>query len=260
MSVRLNDVTGSARSLKGADFLQRSLKSSALVPIAPPQEGSQQNPYLDAQLVDIGLLERAERNVSSWRRAFFGAAAVVLMTMVLSLILATKSHVEALIYSPDKNGALMLVGLSARSLSPSQMAVNHQLQLWLEAVRDIPGDTELIQRNANIALAMTGRNTQAFNDYRNFVIKENPITASRHGIRRLVEKVEVDQLTPLTYRLAWTESLRPSPDAEPIMSSYNGTVTLAGPPQVPTNADIGQLNPAGVYLDSFNMRWSLLNP
>lgn len=217
------------------------------------------NPYTDARLIDIGLLEREQRHATSWRRAFFGAIALAFVGLVLALVLATKDHTEAVVYKEDASGDIALIGLSSHERTPTELAVKHQLTVWLQAVRDIPGaDDDLINRNAQTVLYSTASGSPAYTAYRNFILADNPKKLAVQGIRRTVEDVDVSKLADLTYRLSWREQLRMSSDAPAQMQTFSGTVYLTGTPTVPSDPIIGQYNPVGLYIKDFDMNWSVL--
>ncbi len=231
-------------------------------PRKAPLKPTGESPYLDARLIDMGLLEREQRHATSWRRAFFATLGLCFVTLVIALFLATKDHTEAVVYKEDANGDMALIGLSSHARIPSEPAVRHQLVVWLEAVRDIPGaDDDLINRNAQTALYMTTADSPAYNAYRTFIYADNPKVLSAHGYRRTVVDVDVSRLADLTYRLTWHERLRQggsNPDGLPQGNTYTGTVYLAAPPEAPSDPLVGQFNPAGVYIKDFDMNWSVL--
>ena len=216
------------------------------------------SPYADARVIDIGLLEREQRHAASWRRAFFGAVAIAFIALVTSLVLATKDHTEAVVYKEDASGDIALIGLSSHARVPSDQAVKHQLTVWLDAVRDIPGaDDDLINRNAQTVLYMTASDSPALTAYRNFIVADNPKKLAAQGVRRTVGDVDVSKLADLTYRLAWREKLRMG-GGKSQDQTFTGTVYLIGDPAVPSDPVIGQYNPAGLYIKDFDMNWSIL--
>ncbi len=217
------------------------------------------NPYMDARVIDIGLLEREQRHATSWRRAFFGMVAIAFAGLVLALILATKDHTEAVVYKEDSSGDIALIGLSSHARIPSEEAVKHQLTVWLQAVRDIPGASDdLINRNAQTVLYMTAAGSPAYTAYRQFILDDNPKKLAVQGVRRTVAEVDISKLADLTYRLSWHERLRMSADASVQVQTYSGTVYLASAPVVPNDPVIGQYNPVGLYIKDFDMQWGIL--
>jgi type IV secretory pathway TrbF-like protein len=222
-----------------------------------PAGAPESSPYHDAQLIDIGLLERAERNVTSWRRAFFCSCIALMVALTISAVLATKDHIEALVYKEDAAGDIALMGATSANHAPSNAAVVHQLTQWIQDVRDIPDDADLVDRNATSVLSMTAANSPALDAYREFILTDNPKKLAKEGYRRSVGSVEVDQLTQNTYRIAWVENLSRDGSGKR-KNSYSGAVTLAQDPQVPSDPLVGQDNPAGVLIESYEMRWSVL--
>lgn len=217
------------------------------------------NPYTDARLIDLGLLEREQRHATSWRRAFFGMVMLCFASIVVALVLATKDHTEAVVYKEDASGDIALIGLSSHTRQASESAIKHQLTVWVQSVRDIPGtDDDLINRNAQTVLYMTLSSSPAYTAYRNFILASNPKHLAQRGWRRTVTDVDVSRLADLTYRIAWHEKLRSNASSPPEIQTFSGTVYLANNPLVPNDPVIGQSNPAGVYIKDFDMNWSIL--
>jgi len=211
-------------------------KKRTALDLAKAQPLEERNPYVDARLIDIGLLEREQRHATSWRRAFFVVVALCFASVVVALVLATKDHTEAVVYKEDSSGDIALIGLSSHARIASDAAIKHQLTVWLEAVRDIPGsDDDLINRNAETVLYTTLANSPAYTEYRNFILQDNPKKLSQHGWRRTVTDVDISRLADLTYRLSWHERLRSSSEGTPVGQTFTGTVYLADKPLVPND-------------------------
>ena len=217
------------------------------------------SPYTDARLIDIALLDREQRHATSWRRAFFASVAFGFVILVLALVLATKDHTEAVVYKEDASGDIALIGLSSHNNTPTDLALKHQLTVWIQSVRDIPGsDDDLINRNAQTVLYMTDANSPAYTKYRQFIVDDNPKTLAARGYRRTVSSVDIARLADLTYRIAWQEKLVSGTGQLGQTSTFSGTVYLAQPPTVPSDPVVGQYNPAGVLIKDFDMNWSVL--
>lgn len=214
----------------------------------------------DALVVEYSLLDRQRRDTQSWRRAFFATCLFTLGLLAIVLVLATKDHTTALVYKEDGRGDLALMGLAGSRPMPSELAVKHALAGYITDFRTIPGnDPDLVQQNFASLLAMTARDSQAFNDTQARVKTENPLDLGKKGYQRTVTRTEVNRLSDLTYRIAWTEAVRRCPDSPPVSRDYSGTVTLAQRPSPPTDPLIGQLNPAGIYVSSYDMAWSTIS-
>ena len=137
-------------------------------------------------------------------------------------------------------------------------SVKHQLALWLTYIRGIPGDNaDLVNANVNKMFTMIQKDSQATVAARDYLTTQNPLTFAKAGITRTIIKVEVSKVGDLAYRIAWQErtSKRGSPDP---YQAFSGTVQLAQPPAVPADPVIGQENPAGIYIKSYDLPWSTL--
>lgn len=226
-----------------------------------PATGSGQADHLTEKrltgyTVEYSLLDAANRMGQAWRRATFVAATIALLALLLATVLATKDHTEAFIYKEDLSGDIALIGAAGAHNTPTDLSVKHQLTLWLQAIRGIPGDDdELANQAAQTVLQMTARGSVAEAAYRALVIAQNPLTLGKSGYKRTIVHVEVTKLSTLTYRLAWQELLRKATDT-PVSYSFAGSVTLAALPKTPDDPIIGQSNPAGIFVSSYDMAWN----
>lgn len=215
---------------------------------------------VDGDLVEWSIYERATREGTSWRRAFFSATLVIAVLLLLVLVLILKSHTEAWLYVQRQDGEIIQLGTTAANNRPAPAAVKHQLSVWISDVRTIaPGDPDLNNRNASDAFYMVARDSAAFADLTAYLRAQNPLDLAKRGYARTVETVDVSQLTPLSFRIAWTERLRQQ-NGEATTSAWTTTVTLGRPPQVPDDPIIGGKNPAGAFIASYDAKWGVLAP
>ena len=218
------------------------------------------NPYLDPTLIEYSLLDRQIRTTQSWRRAFFLSVIVVILSVGVSFVLATKDHTDALIYKEDSSGDIALMGLAGTRARPTENSVKNALAAWIKDARTIPGDDpDLVQQNFLGLMSMTANSSDAQRALQSRVVSENPLSLGKRGYRRTVLRVEVNQLSDLTYRIAWNEAVRQG-SGSGVARDYSGTVTLAQRPSSPTDPLIGQLNPSGVFVNSFDIAWSTITP
>lgn len=211
--------------------------------------------YLAADAVEKSELDKANRNATSWRRAFFVAVAFVAGALLLALVLATKDHTEGIIYVQDDAGHLALMGRTGTNVTPSDPAVKNALTQWIGCVRNVPGnDPDLANLCATTVLTMTAKGSVAEDSYRRYLQANNPLALAKQGMIRTVTSVEVNKLTTLTYRVAWKEAER-SNGSDARYTDHVGSVTLAQPPRVPNDPTIGTYNPSGLFMQSLDMPW-----
>lgn len=213
----------------------------------------------DGDLVEYSLLDNERRTAQSWRRAFFSSMLVIVGMLSLVFFLTTRDHsTPPMLYKEDASGDIALIGAAGSNLHPADLSVKHQLALWLTYIRGIPGDNaDLVNANVNKMFTMIQKDSQATVAARDYLTTQNPLTFAKAGITRTIIKVEVSKVGDLAYRIAWQErtSKRGSPDP---YQAFSGTVQLAQPPAVPADPVIGQENPAGIYIKSYDLPWSTL--
>jgi type IV secretory pathway TrbF-like protein len=216
----------------------------------PAEKSESRDPYRDAQLIDIGIVEEAYRQRDSARRINVVLLLIALLSLLVAVILAGKDHTEALVYRDDAAGNIMLMGYAGSDRTPTALAVQNALVHWIQDVRDIPAsDAELAGRNKNDALLMVARGSDADTRLHGYFAAFDPATLGT-SIHRTVTRVHVDRRTDITYDLTWSEQTSVSGGA-PGTNTYQGNVTLAAPPAAPTDPLLGQSNPAGVFISTY---------
>lgn len=209
-----------------------------------------------AQRRDLSETERAIRNETWWRRISFTLAVLFLLSLVDNGILASRSHVDALVYDRTASG-LVETGLASHDNTPTTDDVKNAIATWIMAMRDIPSDPTMVDRNAQVILAMTQANSQAFKQFQVlFGVLANPKELSKRGYVRTVQlPVSVTADTSLTFHVVFTE-VTTYRDGTPQTATWQGSVTLAQPPKIPTNPQVGLLNPAGIIIRDFDIPWT----
>lgn len=217
--------------------------------------------YTGDDAVEYSLLERALREADSWRRASFVTFFFAGLLAIGLMIAVTKSKTEAWTYVERADGAIIQVGPAVQNEHPALPGIKHQLIAWITDMRTIPDvrDLELAAKYANDAFYMVAKGSAAFDEQTAYFRSQNPLTLARAGyLRSIVGTPEVTQLTALSFRIAWKESLRHG-DNNAVLTDFTGVVTLIAPPKIPDDPIIGSINPAGVYIDGMDMRWGLLS-
>lgn len=211
------------------------------------------NRYRIARQLELNIAARAYRGEQSWRRIAFAEAAALALAMIAIIVLSVKNQHDVLVYRDDgRQLHVMSEAISTRT--PTKEAVEGQIVHWLRAVRDVPGggDYAAVDRDIHDVLASTQRDSKALEDIRRFYTAQNPKILSS-TLSRTVRDVRVNSYTANTYSLEWAEDVRMG--NRTFSHAYSGRVTIADP-QIPTDPEIGLLNPAGVYVVDFDLPWS----
>lgn len=217
--------------------------------------------FLDARIVDPGDVERAERHADSWRRGCFAALAVCVVLTIALVTIALSRRTRALVYRSDTHGSLTYLGQAGHSIPPSKYGVEYALAEWVRAYRSIPdGDPVLAQSEANRVYAMLAPGSSAYQQVTAHYTAYSPIVLNQKlRIHRSVTDVVPSQLTPLSYSIVFTEHTYDASGGRTDTQAMV-TVTLAQPPNPPTNPSVAALNPNGVYISSYQGHWVNPNP
>src|ERR1700678_1581429 len=79
--------------------------------------------YTNAQLVDIGTLERAYRETDSARRQTTISWSIAILCLLIAAVLAMKDHTEALVYRENGSGQIILMGYAGMNRTPTTLTV-----------------------------------------------------------------------------------------------------------------------------------------
>jgi len=214
---------------------------------------TESNPYRDAQLVDIGIAERAFRANDSLRRQNTIQGFSLLIALLALAILATKDHTQAIVYHEDaKNGTITYMGVAGVDTTLALNTVEKQLGLWIEYVRDISSDPDFNRRSRNEAMIMVAKGSQAQNSLSIFFDQNDPTKLGK-SIHRIVTRQAVNRITDISYQVVWTEQTTDA-DGNSTQASYQGTVTLQAVPQANSDSVLGPANPAGVYIAQYDLK------
>ena len=220
----------------------------------PPKKPTDNEPYTDAQLVDVGIAERAFRTIAFQRRIIVLEAFVVVLALLVSTVLASKDHTSALVYREDGSaGRMQLMGYAGVNRTPTELSVENQLIQWIQDVRDVPGnDVQLATRNKNAALLMISRGSLAESQLNANFQANDPAKLSKTQTRT-VTHAQINKLSDLTYQIVWTEQSTDQ-SGNGAAANYQGTVTLAQAPAAPADTVLGQVNPAGVFIANYSLK------
>jgi len=220
----------------------------------PPGAPGDFSAYTNAQLVDIGIADRAHRAERKSTRIMIGTFVVLLASLLTNVILASKDHTSALVYRDDDAGHRTALGLAGTNTTSSAATVESELRQWVAWVRDVPaGDVQLATLNQNDARLLVARGSVADQTMQALDNGPNaPAKLVKRQLNRLVVNQQVNKLTDLTYQIIWTERTFDSAGT-PTSATYQGTVTLASAPIAPADPVYMQINPGGVFISSYNL-------
>jgi type IV secretory pathway TrbF-like protein len=211
------------------------------------------DPYRAAQLAEAMESERAWRAADSWRRIASGCICALIVALLVVLVLAGKSQHDVIVYRETPRGiALMSEGVQTRT--PLQSSVEHQLGLWLEDVRDVPGgDVELARRNAHNALVMTAKDSTANQKLVTlFRSPENPVDLGTTMTRTVEgDPVASPVVGTQSYLVGWMELSLPQREAAQLWRC-SGSIAIA-PPSLPTDVELAAIDPAGVFVEDYEL-------
>ncbi|MFZ1124191.1 MAG: VirB8/TrbF family protein [Candidatus Baltobacteraceae bacterium] len=209
------------------------------------------DPYRAAQFAEATEAERAWRAADSWRRIASGCICALVIALLVVLVLAGKSQHDVVVYRETPHGiALMSEGVQTRT--PLQSSVEHQLGLWLEDVRDVPGgDVALARRNAHNALVMTAKESPANQKLVGlFRSPENPVDLGASMTRTVEGDLVASPVTGTqSYIVGWMELAQRQRKAAQLWRC-SGSIAIA-PPLLPTDVEFAAIDPAGVFVEDY---------
>lgn len=214
------------------------------------------DPYAEAQISDLGELQRAYRNADSWRRIASAAILAVLSLIVVCALLASHYQRDVLVYRESTHG-LSYEDEAIQTRTPSQLAVEAQLTAFVKAIRNVPGiDYALVDQNVLLALQMTAdvAPEHAHQDMVAYFldVAHNPKLLGKDGmIRTVLDPVIASPVSSQTWTISWAEEMR-EPGQKPKRSFHQGTVTIAES-MIPTDPQVAAINPAGVEVVQYDL-------
>jgi type IV secretory pathway TrbF-like protein len=213
------------------------------------------DPYRAAQLAEATEAQRAWRSADSWRRVASGSLCATVVALLAVVVLAGKSQHDVVVYRETPHGiALMSEGVQTRT--PLQSSVEHQLGLYFEDVRDVPGgNADLARRNAHNALVMTAKDSPADQKLVAFFrSSDNPVDLGAKMSRTVEDFVASPVSATQAYILAWAEVGQAQGKA-PQRWRCSGSAAIATP-QIPTDVELAAVDPAGVFVEDYEWHCS----
>lgn len=211
------------------------------------------DPYTQAQLVDIAIASRALRSERKSSRVAIWTGVLLTISLLGNVVALSKDHTSALVYRDDAAGHRTVMGYAGANITSSTATVESELRDWVALVREVPSnDLELATQNENNARLFVARGSSA--DQQLQTLFAGP-SAPDHMVKkanRLVLNQQINKLTDLTYQIIWTERSFDGNGAA-TSATYQGTVTLSAIPVAPSDPVYAQINPAGVFIASYNL-------
>lgn len=204
-------------------------------------------------------LTKARRDATWGRVLGIIGLCIGIFGLIIGTITVVSSHPAVLVYTTQGDGSLQYMGqATTNGLTPSEFAIDAAIAKWAQCFGDIPGkdSPELVTRNAQCVLSMTQSGSNAYTMFQQaWGHDENPIQLGASGITRSVDDASAHHISGNSYQVTFVEITRRSGtviDRHPAQ----GTVTLAGPPEISTDPNVAMLNPAGIHVADYDIPWA----
>lgn len=210
-----------------------------------------ENPYLAARREWMERYGSFIQGEQMWRLIAFISIAVAVIACAGNVYIGAQSKFIPYVVEVDKLGDALAVRPATVAGQPDQRVVQASLARWVVAARTVYIDAAALRQNIDFVYALMANGSPAqaaMNDYNR---AHNPFERAQ----REVVSVEVQPPMPLTndtWRVEWTETVRPRTGGTPTTSTWEATITYS---IVPATTPAGIMaNPAGIFIKQFN--WS----
>jgi type IV secretion system protein VirB5 len=210
------------------------------------------NPYLD------GRREWNERYGSyiaqarNWRFAAIVSLLVALVCAAGLIHVASQSQIVPYIVQMDSLGqAATVERAGAVPFKPDNRLIVASLARWVAAIRSIYTDAGAQRVLLKEGYAMVNERGESYAKLNEFMRSHDPFARAQTETVT-VEVASVQPLSADSWRIEWREETRGRDGSAPKSQQWQATVGILISP--PTDEQTIRLNPAGIYINSYN--WS----
>lgn len=189
--------------------------------------------------------------VTHWRRIALILGLIAVISTAGLVAIASQSRLVPYVVEVDHKGAIQNVAKANQigELKPS--IYRSVFSGWIENLRQVTPDVQLQRRLFTKAFAFLSANSQAHTRVSEWFKENNPLDrAKTETVNIKVERVL--QLTPNTWEVQWTETVRERKQGTVLsVSVWDGRITFVRG-QVTEQGLV--LNPFGLYVDNFDFQ------
>jgi len=216
-------------------------------------DSNAETPYQHAKQEFDNLIGNARLQAYHWRLAFFCTVLVLCVTVIGMIFLSSQSKIIPYIVEVDSTGAVRLVGKAHKiNYEPNIQTIKYFLSLFVKNIRSIPADQVLLKKNfLNAYNFVTTKGRNLLNEYARGY---DPFTKQKEYVIS-IEISNVVKMSDKSYQVQWTEQVFSKNGRMINQNRYTGIFTINF--STPTDEDILQKNPLGLFIDFFNISKNL---
>ena len=217
----------------------------------PPAKGIE-TPHKKAQQEWDRRMGGAIAQATNWRLGFMVAMGAMLLCIAGLIYLGAQPKAVPHIVEVDKLGAATYrgpVGQAAGAFTPSEALVKYHLRRWVNQVRSVPADGDVLKRSWEEAYASVTE--RAANYLQAYAEKARPHARAGRGERITLEVTAIVPVTGNTWQVDWREYTWDELGNKTSDELWRGMFTVLIRPPASDEAQLIR-NPIGFYLDDIN--------
>lgn len=217
----------------------------------PSNEAAIGDPYLDAQKVWLERYGSYIQQAYNWRLIALLEAVALTVAVVGVLYLSSQTKFVPYVVQIDKLGMPMAVRVADRATAVDPRVVRAQLASWIIDARSVVTDRIVELGYIQQTFALVADNSPAFGYLQDWYPNNGHSPLER--ARDETDTVAVNAILPISpssYELQWTETIRDLRGKLKKTELWDGTATIAFRP--PDSEATILKNPLGLYVTSLN--------
>jgi type IV secretion system protein VirB5 len=212
-----------------------------------PPEG--ENPYLAARREWNERYGDYIAAAHTWRRAAMLALSIAVIATAGAVWTGSQNRLVPYVVQVDRLGTAVAVNRADLAQAPDNRLITAQLARWVTAARSVYADASAQRALLKEAYGMVNRNGAALNTLNDYMRAHDPFE------RAASETVSVEVQSVLaisrdSWRIEWREEVRGRDGALARSTQYQATAAISFNP--PSDEAAIQINPAGLYINSFS--------
>jgi type IV secretion system protein VirB5 len=217
----------------------------------PPPTSVERDPYLEARAAWVERYGTYVQQAYNWRLLAILESIALIAAIVGLIFVSSQSKLVPYVVAIDKIGAPIAVRPADRASTIDQRVVRAQLSNWIVNARSVVSDRLVeIQYLDNVyALVATDSSAKGFMDSWYPANGRSPFDRARTE----TDSVAINTILPISptsYELQWTETIRDLRGRVTATQTWAGTATIAFQPSE-NEASILK-NPLGLYITSID--------
>jgi hypothetical protein len=215
------------------------------------REKTYQDIHDDGKSIASNILSMKDLQIRKWQQIAFTMGLVTVMSVSGVIYVSTRAtFIPYMVGIDEKTGAVQSLGsLKDVSIEPTDATVNYFLSRFVEEIRTIPLDKQILNRNVDRAIRFF--TPESANKFKSFYLNE-----LTQKIGTGVNRVDITSVTPVsgsknTYQVRWKETFTQAGSQTDKATYYTSIFTIEQSPV--TEKEILQYNPLGLFIKDFSI-------